>query len=89
MGPESGHAQTDRRLRLLVRASVSESVAMRLIRHKTRSVFERYNIVSSGDPKDAAKRLDDAMGTRKGQSADQPTCSGTQPNSASASQSVA
>jgi hypothetical protein len=27
-------------------------------RHKARAVFERYNIVSSGDLRDAARRLD-------------------------------
>ena len=26
--------------------------------HKTRAVFERYNIVSAGDLRDAAQRLD-------------------------------
>jgi hypothetical protein len=31
---------------------------MQLTGHKTRSVFERYNIVSDGDLRDAAKRLD-------------------------------
>ena len=30
---------------------------MQLTGHKTRSVFERYNIVSSGDLRDAARRL--------------------------------
>ena len=36
---------------------------MQLTGHKTRSVFERYNIVSEGDLFDAAKRLNFAAGT--------------------------
>ena len=35
-----------------------ERVAMQLTGHKTRAVFERYNIVSDGDLQDAARRLD-------------------------------
>ena len=35
-----------------------ERVAMQLTGHLTRSVFERYNIVSDGDLRDAAARLD-------------------------------
>jgi len=31
---------------------------MQLIGHKTRAIFERYNIVSAGDLRDAARRLD-------------------------------
>ena len=31
---------------------------MQMTGHKTRAVFERYNIVSSGDLRDAAQRLD-------------------------------
>ena len=31
---------------------------MQMTGHKTRSVFERYNIVSGGDLREAAKRLD-------------------------------
>lgn len=36
---------------------------MQMTGHKTRSVFECYNIVSQGDLFDAARRLDEFTGT--------------------------
>ena len=35
---------------------------MTMTGHKTRSVFERYNIVSLGDLRDAARKLDAVAG---------------------------
>jgi len=40
--------------------------AMQLSGHKTRSVFERYNIVSGGDLREAARRLNTVASTLEG-----------------------
>src|SRR5215471_7367384 len=46
-----------RRFLILFAPGIHERLAMQMTGHKTRSVFERYNVISGSDLKEAAKKL--------------------------------
>jgi hypothetical protein len=62
-------------VRNLNKAGVPETVAMKITGHKTRSVFDRYDITSEEDLAEAARKLQALTGTISGTIAEKPRIS--------------
>jgi len=56
-------------VRNLVRSGVPDTVAMKITGHRTRSVFDRYDITSEADVREGLGRVGSTTGTKRGDNA--------------------